>query len=194
MSHIGILLFDDVEELDFVGPLEVFGIASKLGAPLELFTVALEKRPITCAHGLKVVPHYDAASCPCIDVLVVPGGEGRRREMKNPRMLKQLREWAEGCKLVVSVCTGSLLLAAAGLLEGKSATTHWSALEELRGYPDISVKHRRYIHEGELITAAGVASGIDMALYVVGILWGEDMKKAVAKHMEYPIEKGGSNA
>jgi len=186
MIRIGILVFDGVEELDFVGPLEVFGVAGELGAPLELFTIALEKRPVTCAHGLEIVPHYDATSCPPIDVLVVPGGEGRRREMKNPRMLERLREWAAGCELVASVCTGSLLLAAAGLLKGKRATTHWSALEELKGFAEVSVEQRRYIHEGDIITAAGVASGIDMSLYVVGLLFGKEMKKAVAKQMEYP--------
>jgi transcriptional regulator GlxA family with amidase domain len=187
MSHINILVFDGVEELDFVGPLEVFGVAGELGAPLELCTVALKKGPITCAHGLKIVPHYDADFCPPMDVLVVPGGKGRRREMKNPKMLERLWEWAAGCKIATSVCTGSLLFAAAGLLAGKRATTHWSALEELRCFPDVSVEQRRYIHEGALITAAGVTSGIDMALYVVGLLFGKEMQKAVAKQMEYPI-------
>ncbi len=186
MKGVAILLFDGVEELDFAGPLEVFGVTNRLRPDTILtFTVGVSDREILCVNGLTVKPQHGFHSCPSFDILVVPGGQGSRREMKNAEVLAFVRRAANSCELVASVCTGALILASAGLLDGKRATTHWAALDELKRFPKVTVDHQRFIHEGKIVTSGGIAAGIDMALHLVKLFYGADVAAEVAHRMEY---------
>ena len=184
----GILIFDDVEELDFVGPWEVFGMATQGrvdGARVVL--IAERAEPVRCAHGLRVLPDHTPADAPPLDVLLVPGGQGTRREIDNPALMDWIRTTAARCTWVTSVCTGALLLARSGLAQGKQMTTHWGALDLLRDLaPDATVQDSvRYVRDGNLVSAAGVSAGIDMALWLVGELWGPDHARLTQQMMEY---------
>jgi transcriptional regulator GlxA family with amidase domain len=136
---------------------------------------------------MRVLPDCSFADAPALDVLLVPGGQGTRVEMKNPVFLEWLAAVAEGCQWVTSVCTGAALLHAAGLAKNKRITTHWAYLEELRaGAPDATVLERvRYVRDGNLVTAAGVSAGIDMSLWLVGQMYGVDHARMVQRAMEY---------
>ena len=186
-ATIGILLFDDAEELDWAGPWEVFTMAV-LGLPeARVVTVAERDAPVRCAKGLRVLPDYSFGREPALDLVVVPGGQGTRAEAENPVLLEWLRKTAEGCRWVTSVCTGSLLLSAAGLTRGRRITTHWGFVAELRKRaPEAEVLERvRYVRDGNLVTAAGVSAGIDMALWLVGQLWDVERARRTQRMMEY---------
>jgi transcriptional regulator GlxA family with amidase domain len=183
----GILLFDDAEELDFVGPWEVFTMARMNGHEDDrVVTIAERAGPVRAAKGMRVIPDHSFADAPALDVLVVPGGMGTRKEVENPAVLDWLRKAAEPCRWVTSVCTGSLLLHGAGLARGKRVTTHWAFVTQLRARGDIEVLERvRWVRDGNLVTAAGVSAGIDMALWVVGQLHGPDHARITQRLMEY---------
>ncbi len=187
---VAILIFDDVEVLDFCGPFEVFSVTQRneVSRPFRVFTVAQHAGVVTARNGLRVLPDFDCQGAPRPDLLVVPGGQGTRREMHNGQLLEWIRAQEPECELVLSVCTGALLLAKAGLLDGLSATTHHGALDLLREVaPRTTVEAaRRVVDNGTLITSAGVAAGIDMSLYVVARLLGEDVAQETAHYMEYP--------
>jgi len=182
---VGVVVYDVAEELDFVGPWEVLTAAAVLGG-LEVFSVAEKPGTVRCAKGLQVVPDRTFADVPALDVVVVPGGQGSRQEMKNPAMLEWLGAVAPGCRWVTSVCTGAAILAAAGLLAGRRATTHWTYIETLRKeHTDVEVlEHVRYVRDGNVVTAAGVSAGIDMALWLVGQI----MDPATARKIQHYIE------
>lgn len=186
-QRIGIVLFDGAEELDFVGPWEVFKMAAKLREDLEIFTLAQEQGPIRCAKGLRVLPDAGLDAAANLDVVLVPGGIGTRREVENPVMIDWLRKVAPGCTYVTSVCTGALLLCGADLARGRRVTTHWSYVETLRQrYPDTQVLEQvRYVRDGNLVTAAGVSAGIDMSLWLCGQLWGTECARRTQRLMEY---------
>ncbi len=182
----GMILFDDVEELDFAGPWEVFTSATMLKGDGRVITIAEHDRPVRCAKGMRVLPDHTFADAPPLDVLLVPGGIGTRREEDNPAMLEYLRRVAAGAKWVTSVCTGSALLAASGLARGKRITSHWSYLDTLRQRDDVIVlEKRRYVRDGNVVTAAGVSAGIDMALWLVGEIEGPDFARTVQHWIEY---------
>jgi transcriptional regulator GlxA family with amidase domain len=187
MTTIGIVLFDDAEELDFVGPWEVFTMATADLADSRVLTIAERSDPIRCAKGLRVLPDCDFATAPELDVVVVPGGPGTRREVDNPVLLDWLAKAAARCQWVSSVCTGSLLLHASGLAAGRRITTHWAFVEALRGRaPDATVlDHVRYVRDGNVVTAAGVSAGIDMALWLVGQLHDADTARLVQRWIQY---------
>jgi transcriptional regulator GlxA family with amidase domain len=189
---LAILLFDDVELLDFCGPYEVFSVANRLidGSAFEVFTVAEEVTPVTTSNGLSVNPNYTLEHCPKADLLLIPGGIGTRQQLKNEPLIKWIREKAGSAKLVLSVCTGALLLAESKLLKGLDVTTHHVAYDLLRELvPDATVhEDRRYIDNGKIVTSAGIAAGIDMSLHVVSRLHGAEVAAATARHMEYPWE------
>ncbi len=197
---VGIVLFKDVEPLDFCGPFEVF-ISVRLDeekrrdpeqlSPFEVFLVAEQAAPVVAYGDLQIIPHHAFETCPHLDILVVPGGLGPRTEKGNSVLLDWLRTRATEAELVTSVCTGSMLLGFAGLLDGLHATTHTGALPWMRkGLPNVIARDDlRVVEAGpekQVITSAGISAGIDMALKVVARYHGEDVAKATAKHMEYP--------
>lgn len=182
---IALLLFPGVEELDFVGPWEVFGyLAAIRPDACAVLTVAEEPGEVRCAKGLRVIAEHGFASCPAPDLVVVPGGRGTRTEVDNPRLIDFIRRRANTA-LTASVCTGAFLLARAGLLAGRRATTHWGSMDRLRALEGIRVVEERWVDEGRVVTASGVSAGIDMALHLVGRLWGPETARRVQKGIEY---------
>jgi transcriptional regulator GlxA family with amidase domain len=180
----GVLLFDDAEELDFTGPWEVFTMARMEGD--RVVTIAERDQPIRAAKGLRVLPDHTLADAPPIDVLVVPGGEGTRREVENPAVLDWIKSAAANCTWVTSVCTGSYVLHAAGLVADRQVTTHWGFVDQLREQGNVTVlENVRYVRDGNVVTAAGVSAGIDMSLWVVGQLYGIPHARVVQRLMEY---------
>ena len=184
--NVAILVFDEVEVLDFCGPFEVFAVAGREGA-FNTYTLGAEDRSIRTRGGMEVVPEYTWADAPVADILVVPGGYGTRPLTQNAVWLEWVQDTYEQVELVLSVCTGSLILGAAGLLDGMEVTTHHRSLDELaRVAPGCSVQpKRRYIDNGKIVTAAGISAGIDAALYVVSRLYGLPFAREVADYMEY---------
>ena len=190
---VGILIFDDVEVLDFCGPFEVFSVARPAGRNedearlFDVATIAEESRVVRCRGGLLVRPHHTIADHPPLDLLVVPGGQGTRRERANARLLDWIAAQAGRAELTTSVCTGAFLLAERGLLDGRRATTHWASVGWMRGaYPAVTMlEDARVVDEGPVITSAGVSAGIDMALHVVARLHGEEAAAWTARWMEY---------
>jgi transcriptional regulator GlxA family with amidase domain len=194
--RVGILIFPEVEVLDFCGPFEVFSVTRldenrrrQDSSPYEVLIIAENPGTVVATGGLKIVPDHTLDECPSLDVLVVPGGWGTRREMSNDRLIDWLKERACEVTTLTSVCTGSLLLAKAGLLDGKRATTHWRVLEEMRGwFPAVAViDDQHVVEERDLLTSAGISAGIDMALRVVARHHGDLVARATARHMEYPF-------
>lgn len=187
---LAILLFDDAEVLDFCGPFEVFSVAAGQTDPaaFDVFTVAVKPGAVISRNGLSVNPNYTLADCPRPDVLLVPGGMGTRTQMNNERLIDWIRQTADSAELVLSVCTGALLLGKAGLLDGLEATTHHQGVDLLREIAPAARVHvdRRFVDNGRVITSAGIAAGIDMSLHVVARLLGSDVGRATAAHMEYP--------
>jgi transcriptional regulator GlxA family with amidase domain len=185
---IGILVFEDAEELDLAGPWEVLGAWASYhddGATVQL--VGESTAPVRCRKGLQLVPDVAVRDAEPFDVIVVPGGRGARRAAASQDVLDWVRGHAARGALVTSVCTGALVLAAAGLLDGRAATTHWSAYDELRGYGrDIDVRpDERWVDEGQIVTAAGVSAGIDMALHLVARLASPDRAREVRRAIQY---------
>ena len=187
VKNIGILLYEDAEELDYVGPWEVFKMAAMQLEGLNVFTVAEREGPIRSANGLRVLPDYTFDDAPPLDVVLVPGGQGTRTEANNQVLLDWLAKASEPCTWVTSVCTGSMLLHAAGPAQGRRITTHWGFIDALREMaPDAEVvTDTRWIADGNVVTAAGVSAGIDMALWLTGQIWGVDLARSTQKLMEY---------
>ena len=201
MKKIAIVLFDEVEVLDFAGPFEVFSVTGKrnTGEPYEVFTVA-EKETITARNNLVVKPTYLFENAPAADIFLVPGGGGyypdgrpfgSRREMDNPVMVNWVKQQNAKAELVLSVCTGALILAKAGLLEGLQATTHFMAVDALQQLSPTTkvLAHQRYVDNGKVILSAGVSAGIDMAFYVVAKLQGPEVALETARYMQYDYWK-----
>jgi transcriptional regulator GlxA family with amidase domain len=189
---IGVALFDGAEELDWAGPWEVLAAWATQWPDdgVRVLTLAREAGTITCAKGLRVLPDETWESAPPLDVLVYPGGRGTRRELVDEAVLDWVREIAAGGTVLSSVCTGSLVLAAAGLLDGRPATTHWQSLEllptlgrEIEVRPD-----DRFVDDGSVITAAGVSAGIDMALHLVSRLHSRERAREVRRYIQYDPE------
>jgi transcriptional regulator GlxA family with amidase domain len=194
--RVGILVFPEVEVLDFCGPFEVFSVTRldenrrrQDPSPYEVLLIAENSGVVVATGGLKVVLDHCLEGCPPLDVLVVPGGWGTRREMGNDRLIGWISEKAREVSTLTSVCTGSLLLGKAGLLDGQRATTHWRALDEMRAlFPAVNViDDQHVVEEGNVITSAGISAGIDMALRVVARHHGDAVARATARYMEYPF-------
>ncbi|MBJ2155181.1 DJ-1/PfpI family protein [Variovorax sp. IB41] len=184
--NFGIIVFPDVEELDFVGPWEMLTMWSKLAAgPQQCLIVAEKREPVVCAKGLSINPHASFADCPPLDYLLVPGGMGTRREVDNPAMVQFLAAQAPGCKALLSVCTGAFVLQAAGLLSGKTATTHWGSLDRLRALGDVKVVEQRFVQDGDVWTSAGVSAGTDLMLAFIAHTAGEEAAAKVQLQAEY---------
>jgi transcriptional regulator GlxA family with amidase domain len=190
---VGILIFDDVEVLDFCGPFEVFSSASidaADGGTMRLYRsliIAETRRTVSCRGGLLVEPHHTIDDHPALDIIVIPGGYGTRREIDNPRVIDWIAAQHRTASLTTTVCTGAFLLAKTGLLDGKRATTHWSTIADLRAqFPAIeTLDDVRVVDEGRIVTSAGVSAGIDMALHVVERDHGHAIAADTARGMEY---------
>jgi transcriptional regulator GlxA family with amidase domain len=202
MRNVAIFIFDDVEVLDFAGPFEIFsvcGLRSNSEKPFNVYTVA-EKEQITARNNLLIQPNYLLHNCPQPDILLIPGGGGihadgtafgSRKEMHNEILLNWVREQNKRIELLLSVCTGSLILAKAGLLEGLSATTHWKAVEAMQAAaPNTKLfPEKRWVDNGRIILSAGVSAGIDMSLYVISKLLGKEAADENAQYIQYDYWK-----
>lgn len=184
--NFGILIFNQAEELDFVGPWEMATMWGKdAGGPRNCLIVGQTMSPVICAKGLSVNPHVSFASCPALDYLLVPGGQGTRQEVRNPALIEFVSGQAKHCKAVLSVCTGSFILHAAGLLSGKRATTHWGSLQRLRDLGDVEVVEERFVRDGAIWSSAGVSAGMDLLLAFISSVAGEEAAGKVQFGAEY---------
>ena len=197
-SSVGILIFDDVEVLDFAGPFEVFsrartvpGLESRWdedSAPFVVFTVAKTKNAISAVGNLQVLPDYDFDDAPAIDILVVPGGVGARALLEDTQTLDWIKKVHTTSALTSSVCTGSLVLAQSGLLANRRATSHWGALDGLAKIDDtIDVDREARFVNDSIMTSAGVSAGIDMSFHIVEQRCGRDVADDTARFMDYPL-------
>lgn len=189
VRRIGLLLFDDVEELDAIGPWEVlaFWTHGYPGDGYRVSTLSREGGLVRCAKGLGVQAHHSFADAPALDVLIHPGGRGTRPQLSDERHLDWVRDQRRSVPLMTSVCTGSLVYAAAGLLQGRPATTHWRSMD-LLGELDPTIEPRaeeRFVDDGDVITSSGVSAGIDMALHLVARLASAERAREVRRGIQY---------
>lgn len=200
-KRVGILIFPEVEVLDFTGPFEVFSVTClneekrrEEPSPFELLLVAEEEGPVVASGGLRVLPDCTVEDCPPLDILVVPGGWGTRKEINNNHLINWIAARGKEVETLTSVCTGSMLLGRAGLLDGRHATTHWRVLDWMReSFPNVTVEEKLHVvEEDHVLTSAGISAGIDMALRVVARYFGEPIARTTARYMEYPFPE--SNA
>ena len=195
VKNVGILVFPDVEELDFVGPLEVYGMLQEgylqqgLKDGPQVKIIGTEAGPIRCAKGMSVNADATIDEVDELDILIVPGGWGTRPLQTNDRVLDWIRKIDQTSDWMTSVCTGSFLYLHAGLLNGRRATSHWSQIEDMRIQgkdKDVTVlDNARYVRDGKYVTSAGVSAGIDMALWVTGQVYGVETARTVQHFMEY---------
>jgi len=192
---VGILIFDDVEILDVAGPFEVFAVTRlndeqrlQQSSPFKVYLISETNKQITAIGGLRLTPDVTISECPELDLLVVPGGWGTRKESKNKILVKWICNQFTNNRLIASVCTGSSLLGKAGLLDGRDATTHWRAFDFLQeSAPKARIlKNVRFTLTEPIFTSAGVSAGIDLALRIVSHVFGTEVGQATARQMEYP--------
>lgn len=192
-KNVAILLFDEVEVLDFAGPFEIFSVTGRRNGgepPFNVYTVAEKVGTVSARNNLLVMPHYTLENCPPPDIFLIPGGFGSRAVMQNPVVLDWVQRQHTQTELTLSVCTGALVLGAAGLLDGLQATTHYGAYDLLGEVaPNTTVvRGVRYIDNGKIVTSAGVQAGMDMSLHIVARLCGEDVARETAHYIEYQWE------
>lgn len=188
MLTIGVLLFPQVEELDFVGPFEVLNYVNKIQPnSVKVLLIAKNATPITAFNGMRIIPDATIENAPILDVLVVPGGKGRLVAMKNTALTDFIRKQLPTAKYITSVCTGAFLLAEAGLLTGKKATTYHTAFEELETYA-VEALAKKLVQDGKIITAGGVSSGIELGLYLLKQLFGVKIAQEAADKIEYQVD------
>jgi len=203
VRNVGIYVFDDVEVLDFAGPFEVFSTASRVfrrtepnaDPPFEVFTVGASRSPVSARGGLVVQPRFSFSDHPALHVLLVPGGVVTA-ELDRPRVIAWVAVQSATAELTASVCTGAFLLARAGLLKGRSATTHWEDVADLRAMAPATrvVPGVRWVEEGAVITSAGISAGLDMSLHIVARLAGHDLAVRTARQMDYEWRDEGRAA
>lgn len=195
---VAIYLFDEIEVLDLGGPFEVFSTASRMkgrlspGAakPFEVFTVADRLRQVRARGGLLLQPNYDFASHPAIDLLIVPGGVVTA-ELERADVIEWIARTSAKAALTASVCTGAFLLGKAGVLAGRTITTHWEDVADFRAmFPDIPVQtEQRWVDAGNVVTSAGISAGLDMSLHLVARLEGEELAVRTARQMDYDWQR-----
>jgi transcriptional regulator GlxA family with amidase domain len=192
---VGILIFDDVEILDVAGPFEVFAVTRlndeqrlQQSSPFKVYLISEINKQITAIGGLRLTPDVTITECPNLDLLIIPGGWGTRKESKNKILVNWIGNQFTNDRLIASVCTGSSLLGKAGLLDGRDATTHWRAFDFLQeSAPKARIlKNVRFTLIEPIFTSAGVSAGIDLALRIVSHFFGTNIGQATASHMEYP--------
>ncbi len=187
--NVGIMLFEEIEVLDFAGPFEVFNVTAELNdpAPFNVYTVAETHAPVKTRGKLNINPNYSIYSMPKTDILIIPGGAGSRALLGKPNVIAWLQGQYEQVQHLASVCTGSIVLGKAGLLDGLNVTTHHENLDELRQYvsDDTTIEAKRYLDNGKILTSGGISAGIDMSLYLVRKLLGDEVLAKTLKEMEY---------
>ena len=202
---VGILIFDDVEILDVAGPFEVFAVTSlneeqrleQSSSPFKVYLIAEKDKQVIAIGGLRLTPDVTISNCPKLDLLIIPGGWGTRKESKNKILLNWIRYQCNPTdtndKLIASVCIGSSLLGKAGLLDGRDATTHWRAFDFLeKSAPKTRIlKDVRFTLTEPIFTSAGVSAGIDLSLRIVSRFFGTEVGQATARQMEYPYPISG---
>ncbi|TDC27431.1 DJ-1/PfpI family protein [Streptomyces sp. 8K308] len=188
MTTYGLLIFHGAEELDFIGPWEVFTVSSALRQGADT-AVLIAERPdaVRCGKGMRVLPDHTLDDHPPLDVLLVPGGRGAREEQRrNPKVLEWVAATAARADWTLGVCTGAAVLHAAGVLSGRRVATHWNYEDALEATGDLTVvRDARYVVDGDLVTSQGVSAGIDSALWLVGRLHGRDHARAVRRVIQY---------
>ncbi len=199
---VGIVIFPEVEVLDFCGPYEVFSVI-RLDevrrrvepSPFQVLLVAETLAAVQTAGGMRVLPDCTLADCPELDILLVPGGWGTRQQILNETLVSWLAARGRQVETLASVCTGAMLLAKAGLLDGRRATSHWGALAWLReSFPTVTVEENsRVVEDGHLLTSAGISAGIDLALKVVERYYGQTVARVTARQMEYRLAEDESH-
>lgn len=194
---VGILIFDNVEVLDFCGPFEVFSVTGRLKATgknqgetdtaINVYLLAQNEQPVKALGNFIVQPHYTIQQHPDLDIVVLPGGWGVRAAVQQKEIVAWVKQMSERVTIMSSVCTGAFLLGQAWLLAGRKATTHWGSLDRLAAeFPHTEViRGVRWVDEGNLVTSAGVEAGIDMSLHLVERLFGRETAEATARNMEY---------
>lgn len=200
-KSVGILIFNQIEVLDFCGPFEVLSVTrldetqrQETDSPFEIVLIAQTNQPITTTGGMRVLPDYTLETCPLLDILIVPGGWGTRKEMYNDTLIDWLTQQAPYLEILASVCTGALLLGQAGLLQHKEATTHWKSLNWMQTlFPDTTVRSDQHVmQDGKLFTSAGISAGIDMSFRLITYYFGETVARATAQYMEYSFPENDS--
>ena len=191
--NVGILLFDDAEVLDFAGPFEVFSVTSELNnfEPFNVFTVAERLEPVRAVNGLSVNPTYDFSNCPNIDILIIAGGSGTRKQMGNSKMLDWIDRVHQKTEFTLSICSGARLLGVLGLLDGKPYCTHHEVYEHMKeivpnGMPQYE---KRFVKTGKVYTSGGISAGIDLSFHLVEQLLGKKTAEHTATYMEYDRKK-----
>lgn len=193
LKRIGILIYNDAEELDFVGPFEVFTMINTVlqyvGEPdaVNVMLISEDGKDVTGKKGMRVGAHVSIKDVSSLDVVCVPGGQGARAQIENDTIINWVRDIAPTCEWVTSVCTGSFILAKAGLTEGRRLSTFWGAFDEFRnlGLEGELVPHVRYVRDGNVVTSAGVSAGIDMALWLTGQMFSPAFARKVQRGMQY---------
>ena len=193
MINIGILIYNDAEELDFVGPYEVFTMINTVRAhqgqadAVNVLLISEDGNDITGKKGMRVGAHAAMADIETLEIVCVPGGMGSRAQIENKPVLAWLSRITETCDWITSVCTGSFILAKAGLTKGRRISTFWGAFEEFErlGLEGNLVPKVRFVRDGNLVTSAGVSAGIDMALWITGQLFTPDFARQVQRGMQY---------
>lgn len=189
MNNVGLFLFDDVELLGFAGPYEVFSVTSELSdySLFRVFSVSEDGETIRTGNGLKVVPDFAFDNHPEIDILIIPGGVGTKKEMDKSAIVEWVRWNHDRAKMTVSVCSGARILARMGLLDGLEITTHHEVFDEVRRIaPSVRLNPTaRFIDNGRILTAGGISAGIDASLHIIRKLHGEEIADRTARYMEY---------
>ena len=196
MHTVGILIFPEVEPLDFCGPLEIFS-ATRLNearrreepSPFRVVLIAETMAAVTTGGGMQVLPQFTLEDHPDLDIMLIPGGMGTRAMQSHKRVLGWIALCAQQVKLVASVGTGAFLLGAAGLLEGRAATTHWMSLDRMRhSYPKVQVRDdMQVVEDGNIFTSAGISSCMELALRIVALIHSTEIARNTARYMEYPF-------
>jgi len=188
MIKIGILIFPQVEEMDFVAPFEVLSYINKIETNSSQVLLIAEKLELVQANnGMKIFPDHSFDTCPNLDILIVPGGKGRLAAMHNLKIKEFVLTQSTQTRYIASVCTGALILAEIGLLEGKKVTTYHTAFAELQAYNTIVIENAKVVRDGNIITSAGVTSGLELGFYILKILFGSMLAKEVATKIEYAV-------
>ncbi len=187
--NTAILIFNDVEVLDFTGPFEIFNSANRVANDIlfNVFTVSESGGKIIARNGLQVIPDYSLKNCPKPDILIVPGGQGRKIEMKNEVILYWISSNFDSLKYLFSICTGAFILGKTGLLDGLKATTHHASYDEFEtSFPETTlIRNVPYVDNGKIITSAGISTGMKASLYIIDKIFADGLGKRTAEYMEY---------